>query len=103
MGYSFDGIFFFEVISELAGLVIKLRRKLIGSVPAATAKDVELLKQQDTRFYPTDWVDVFVPNVAFGIDTQVLRLKLGEIVTRAMINVGIRDTQPWGKRNRKPF
>jgi hypothetical protein len=49
----------------------------VGSVFAfAAAKDVVLLKQEDTRFYPPDWVDVFVPDVAFDIDVHFVALSL---------------------------
>jgi hypothetical protein len=77
---------------ELAGLVLKLRGKLIGNVSAATAKNVELLERQDAGLYPPNCLHVFVPNVAFDIDTQVICGKLDEIIARPVINIRVSNT-----------
>jgi hypothetical protein len=66
---------------EPAGFFVEVRRKAVCSVFApASAKDVELLEQQNTRFYPPNRGDVFIPYVAFGIYAQAFRLKLPELL-----------------------
>ena len=77
---------------ELAGLLIKLGGESVGGVLAfAAAKDDVLLEQEGTALYPANRADVFVPNITFDIDRQILRLKFGKIIARAVINICISD------------
>jgi hypothetical protein len=64
---------------ELATLFIEAGGKSVVGDLAVAAKEVVLLKQQHTRFYPPNWIDVFVLNITADIDLQILRVKFGKL------------------------
>jgi hypothetical protein len=62
---------------KLVGLLVEPNGESVASVFAfAAAKDVVLLKQQNTGFYPANWANIFVSDITFDVNPQLVRRRL---------------------------